>query len=158
MRPLLILALLAAPLALAQKLTADEIARVQHAESKAMDKVAKKYGNRKPSEMSSSERREMIRDQQAALEEAQRAHGVDAKDYARAVAKLPPAERKAVAEKVQALAEKEKAAKQPATDEGVEILEGLDESQVEQLDEEVPEGEVQILTPGGTEEEEVPVE
>jgi hypothetical protein len=159
MRPTLLLALCLPLLANAEGMSPQDIAKVQHEEKKALDRVAKDFGNKKPSEMSSSERREMIRAQQAAVEQVHSQLGVDAKDYARTSARLDPEERKEVVEATKALEEKEKEQKKKkeapaAAAEGVEVYEGLDEGQLEQLDEPTPaEGEVQIMLPGQKSEE-----
>lgn len=152
MRPLLFLLVVLPLTSLAQGLTPGEIAKVQHEEKKALDRVAKKHGNKLPSEMTTEERRELIREQQAAVSAVHQSLEVDAKELARTSARLNLEERKQVVEATRALEEKERqAAKQeaPATEAGVEVFEGLDEGQLEQLDEPLPaEGEVQIMLPG----------
>lgn len=148
MRPLLVLAVLTlASASSAAELPLEKIAEVQLAEAAALEKVAAKYGHRPSSELTTEERREMIRDQQRALEAVQTDTGVSQKEYARAVARLTPEENRAVAKKIvelKAQRAKAKAGPEPA----VEIYEGLDESQLEQLDSPLPaDGGVQVLLP-----------
>lgn len=154
MRPLLLLAALTiASTALAAELSLETLAKVQHEQAKALDRVTEKYGRRPSSELSTSERRGMIREQQRALSDVQSALGVSQKDVARTLATLTPPERKALAEKIAELEAKEQAAAeqqtQPPSAPPVELYEGLDEGQLEQLDAPPPpEGQVQIMLPG----------
>ncbi|MBF5045509.1 hypothetical protein FGE12_24085 [Aggregicoccus sp. 17bor-14] len=83
------LALCVVPAARAQEpLTPEKLARVRFEEEKALARVDAAHGHRPPSEMSAEERRQVIAEQAAATEAAQRREGVDAKTYARATAGL----------------------------------------------------------------------
>jgi hypothetical protein len=93
-----------------QELTPERIAAIRRDEQAAQAKVDAAYGNRKPSEMSSEERQQAIRDQQAAGLDVMAKHGVSDKDYARRVARLSPEEREAVAREEKRLEEEEKRA------------------------------------------------
>ena len=84
MKPLALLAACLLPaLAFAGDLSPDTVAKVEHDKTKAMDEVAKKYGNKKSSELSTEERREMMKDQSAALNSVYDKNGVDPKEYSR---------------------------------------------------------------------------
>ncbi len=74
--------------ALGQELTPERLGELRAEEQRAVDEVAKSHGNKKPSEMSREERDALIREQAAASAAVLQKHGVDAKDYARANAKL----------------------------------------------------------------------
>jgi hypothetical protein len=101
-----------------EELTPEKIAAIRRDEQAAQSKVDATSGNRKPSEMSTEERQQAIRDQQAAGMAVMEKHGVSDKDYARRMARLTPEERDAVAreekrlevEAAQAAAEKKKKA------------------------------------------------
>ncbi len=70
------------------ELAPDQMAKIEHDQKKAAEAVDKKHGNKKPSELSQDERREIIREKaeadQAVLDKA----GVDKKDFARAGARM----------------------------------------------------------------------
>src|SRR4051812_9069823 len=84
----LLLAVLAVPLAArAEPPSPEDIAKIQHEQEKAAADVDKKYGDRKPSELSPEERRAMTKEKAAADREVLEKHGVDPKEYARASAK-----------------------------------------------------------------------
>src|SRR3954468_729722 len=72
----------------ADDLTPQKAAQVEKDREKAMADVAKKYGNKKSSELSPDERREMIQDQRAAENGVLEKNGVDAKDMARYQTKM----------------------------------------------------------------------
>jgi hypothetical protein len=93
-----------------QELTPEKIAAIRRDEQAAQAKVDATYSNRKPSEMSSEERQQAIRDQQAAGQDVMAKHGVSDKDYARRVARLSQEERDAVAREEKRLEEEEKKA------------------------------------------------
>jgi hypothetical protein len=97
-------------LALAEDLTPEQLARIRRDEKAALDKVNAAHGNKKPSELSAAERREMIREQQEASRKVMEEHGVSAKDYARQSARMGPKQNEAVAAAEKALEAKEKAA------------------------------------------------
>jgi hypothetical protein len=72
----------------ADDLTPEKAAKVQKDRDQAMADVAKKYGNKKSSELSSDERREMIQDQRAAESAVMEKNGTDPKEFARYEAKM----------------------------------------------------------------------
>ncbi|MBJ6763963.1 hypothetical protein JGU66_24590 [Myxococcaceae bacterium JPH2] len=95
MSPRLSLALAAACLALPASsraedsaLTPEKVAEIRRDESKAQAKVDAANGNRKPSELSSAERKEVIRQQSEASSQVLAKHGVSAKEYARYTARM----------------------------------------------------------------------
>jgi hypothetical protein len=93
-----------------EELTPEKIAAIRRDEQAAQAKVEAAYGNRKPSEMSTEERQQAIRDQQAAGLGVMARHGVSDKDYARRVARLTQEEREAVEREEKRLEEEEKKA------------------------------------------------
>lgn len=120
MSVLLMAAWLAVPgLARAQEeeLTPEKIAAIRRDEQAAQARVDAAYGHRKPSEMSTGERRQAIRDQQAAGLAVLEKHGVSDKAYARRVARLSLEEREAVAREERRLADREQAAREAAAQE-----------------------------------------
>jgi hypothetical protein len=101
---------LAAPgLALAGDLTPEQIARMRSDEKAALERVNAAHGNKKPSEMSNAERRQVIQEQQQAVQAVREQHGVTEKDYARQTARMGPKQNAAVE-----AAEKELEAKKAA--------------------------------------------
>src|SRR5688572_28366990 len=97
----------------AADLTPESVAKIDREQKKANDAIDKKYGNKKPSELSSAERREIIKErgeaEKAVLEKA----GVDPKEYTKYTAKMNREDRvatKAAAEKLEQQ-EKDAAAK-----------------------------------------------
>ena len=89
MRTLFVCVLLAGFGALAgDDLSAEKMGQLEHEQQKAAAAIDKKYGNRKPSEMSNDERREMIREKSAAEQQVLDKNGVDKKDYVRAQAHM----------------------------------------------------------------------
>jgi hypothetical protein len=93
----LLVSWLAAPgFALAQELTPEKIAAIRRDEQAAQARVNAAYGNRKPSELSNEERRQLIQDQQQAGLAVLEKHGVSDKAYSRQVARLGQEEREAV--------------------------------------------------------------
>lgn len=91
----------------ADDLTPQKAAKVQKDLDQANADVAKKYGNKKSSELSQDERREMIRDQRAAEIAVLDKNGVDPKEYARYEAKMNMADRAATKDARVALDKKE---------------------------------------------------
>ena len=86
----------------------EQAAAIQHDAEKAQAEVAAKYGQKKSSELSSDERRDMIRDQAAAEREVLDRHGVSAHDWARSQALRSREERAQVKREAAAIAEQEK--------------------------------------------------
>jgi hypothetical protein len=111
---LLVASWLAVPgLALAQEeLTPEKIAAIRRDEKAAQAKVDAAYGNRKPSEMSTEERRQVIQEQQAAGLGVMEKHGVSDKEYSRHVARMSREEREAVEQAEKKLEADEKAARE----------------------------------------------
>ncbi|MDY7233204.1 hypothetical protein [Hyalangium rubrum] len=95
-----------------QELTPEKIAAIRRDEQKAKDKVNEAYGNRKSSEMSTDERRQVIQEQQQAGQKVMEKHGVSDKEYSRHVARMGREETEAVARAEKALEAKEKAARE----------------------------------------------
>lgn len=108
--------LLAAP-ALAGELNPKSVAKIQREQKKATEEVAKAHGDRKPSEMSTAERKQVIREQAEAERRVLEKNGVEPKDLARYTARMSRAEREqleaasADLEREEADAAKAKAAK-----------------------------------------------
>lgn len=153
---LLLASWLVAPgLALAQELTPEKIAVIRREEQAAQAKVNAAYGNRKPSEMTSDERRQAIQDQQEAVGAVLEKHGVSDKDYARHVARMGLEERQAVAVAEKRLEEEEKAAreaalKKPEGPEEIPIQQGISDANPVELEatEDAPTVVEQGLPPG----------
>ena len=91
-------------LAFAGDLSPEQLARIKRAEKAAVDKVNAAHGNKKSSELSTAERREMIREQQEAVQKVMDENGVSAKDYARQSARMGPKQNEQVAAAEKALA------------------------------------------------------
>jgi hypothetical protein len=108
------LALALALALLADELTPQKAAQVQHDREKALAAIAQKYGNKPSSELSQDERREMIRDQRAAEDAVLAKNGVDAKAMARYEATLSLSERAAEKNEKQRLEKKDADDKQAA--------------------------------------------
>lgn len=100
--------LLWGPSAHAEELTPKRMAEIQHAEEAAIKKVQSEFGNRKSSELSTRERSDFIRKQNAALQKVHKELDVDVKTYARTMATQTRAEREAFAKEKQALVDSEK--------------------------------------------------
>lgn len=114
MRSVLIVALLAvtlvAPAVSAQEeLTPEKIAKIRRDEKAAMAKVQQAHGNKKSSEMSNEERRQLIAEQGEAAQSALQKNGVSTKDYATYTARMSPDEQKAAEEAEKKLEAQEQA-------------------------------------------------
>jgi hypothetical protein len=106
------------------------IAAIESELAKAQAEVAATYGNRKPSELSSDERRQMIRDQADAERRVLERNEVPAREWAHTVARRSRAEKAEVEREAAAIAEQEKAAQEAArkagaSPKGVMIVRGL---------------------------------
>ncbi len=89
MRPLPLLAVLVSLAAHAgDDLTPQNIAKIQAEQAKANAEIEKKYGNRKPSDLSNDERKSMQKEKAAAEREVLDKHGTDSKSFARAGSKM----------------------------------------------------------------------
>lgn len=116
----MLLTIAVAALLYADDLNPQTAAVISREQGQAQAKVSEKYGNKKSSELSPDERREMIKDQAAAEQEVLAKHGVDRRDWARYEMKQGRADResqqqaeKALADKDKAAADKAKAAREP---------------------------------------------
>jgi hypothetical protein len=98
-------------LALGGELTPEQLARIRRDEKAAEAKVQAAHGNKKSSELSAAERRQMIHEQQDAIQEVMDKHGVSRKDYARQTARMGPTQNEEVAAAEKTLEAKDKAAK-----------------------------------------------
>lgn len=135
LRSLSLLALLSSSAALAGDVSPETAAKVMRERAKALEEVNKKHGNKKPSELSGDERRQMVRDQNEAAAKVLEENGVDPKDFARFEAKASKEERAAAAAQAAALDAKEADAKKAAegkqgkiveTSNGIVIERGID--------------------------------
>lgn len=88
MRHFILVSLLAACVAHADDLTPEKRAKLQHDQQKAAEAVEKKYGNKKPSELSSDERKSLMKEKAAAEREVLEKAGVDSKEFARSGSKM----------------------------------------------------------------------
>lgn len=95
-------------LALAVELSPRQAAEIQHEHDKAQAQVAAKYGHRKSSELSSEERRQMVRDQAEAERKVLDDHDVSPGAWVRHQALRTPEVRAEVEREQEALAAKEK--------------------------------------------------
>jgi hypothetical protein len=167
---LLLVSWLTAPgLALAQEeeLTPEKVAAIRRDEQAAQAKVNAAYGNRKSSELSNEERRQLIQDQQEAGLAVLEKHGVSDKAYSRHVARMGREEREAVslaekkleAEEQAARAEEQKRAEQAQLPEEIPIQQGISDQNPVELESTQEAASVveQGLPPGETGLEEVPV-
>jgi hypothetical protein len=112
MRASLLLAALtlAAPAFADDDLTPEKTAKIEREKNKALEAVDKKYGNRKSSEMSSDERREVIRERAAAENEVLEKNNVSPKAYVSYTAHMNKEDRAATKAADAKLEEKEKQA------------------------------------------------
>lgn len=112
MRFTLILALFtfSAPALAEDDLTPEKAAKIERDQTKALEAVDKKYGNKKSSELSNDERREAIRDRAAAEREVLEKNDVSAKAYTQYTSKMSVEDRAATKAAGARLEEKEKAA------------------------------------------------
>lgn len=94
-------------IAWADDVTPEQAAKVERDNKAAQEEISKKYGNKKSSELSADERREMIADQKAASAKVLEKNGVSAKDYARFEATASGSQREAAKASGAALDKKE---------------------------------------------------
>ena len=106
---LLALCLFALPARASDDLTPEKAAKIEHETNKALDAVDKKYGNKKSSELSSDERREVIRDRAAAEREVLEKNDVKAADYIKYTGHMNKDDRAATKAAAAKIGEKEKA-------------------------------------------------
>ena len=107
--PCLIL-LLAASLASAGDLSPAQKAKIQREQQQEREALAKKYGNRKPSELSNAERRALAQEQSEAERKVLERNGVSQKDWAVSSMRMGRAEKAEVDAAGRALAAQEEAA------------------------------------------------
>jgi hypothetical protein len=98
----------------AEDLSPEKLARIRRDEKAAMEQVNVKHGGKKSSEMDAAERRQVIQEQQDAIQGVMEQHGVSRKDYARQTARLGPQQNAQVDAAEKSLAEEEKARQQQA--------------------------------------------
>jgi hypothetical protein len=117
----------------AQEISLEEIAVTEREERAAMGRVEAAHGSKLPQEHSSTERVQIVREQQAASREVFEQRKLDPKAFARRVMRLSPSERaevdaikKRMDEEEQERLEREKAAA-AAEPEELEITRGSDE-------------------------------
>ncbi len=91
----------------ADDLNPEKAAKIQKDRDTAMAEIAKKYGNKKSSELSQDERREMIREQRAAENSVLEKNNVDPKEYARYEARMSLSDRAATKDARAALDKKD---------------------------------------------------
>jgi hypothetical protein len=135
----LALLLLCHPPALAaeSELSPEAVARIQRDEKAALARVEAAYGNRPPSQLSQEERRQVVREQQAALEEVYARHQVSSKAFARHTARLGREEREQVDAAHRELEERERTARQAppeAPEQEPTIQRGISESSPVELE------------------------
>lgn len=102
----LTLVLLAGP-AVAGSLSPDEVAELRHKQKKAEAEVDKKHGNKKPSDMTENERRQVDNEKMAARAAVLEKEGVSSKEFDRAQLRQNKADRAQTDEKVKALEKKD---------------------------------------------------
>lgn len=126
----------------------EKAAAIERAQAKAQAEVAAKYGNKKSSELSQDERRQMVKDQADADRAVLEKLGVDAKQWARESLRRDRdqyAKNKALVKeqdgKEKAEEERKKAA---ATKKDVEVQRGINEDNPVTLDEKAAEGQVGV--------------
>jgi hypothetical protein len=125
LRAFALASLVIASTSFAEDLTPEKAAVVTRARQKALDEVAKKYGNRKANELTSDERRARMADEAAAVQRVLDANGIDARELARFEATANRGDQNALKAAEKALDEKEAAAKKSA--EAQKPVDGADE-------------------------------
>lgn len=132
--------LLVPGLSLAQEeLDAEKVARIRRDEQAALKEVNEKHGNKKSSELSNEERRQVIEEQSEASAKVMDKHGVTAKEYQRHTARLGPegnAEVAAATKRLEAeeQAKKDAEAKRQAEPKEISIQQGISEKNPVQLE------------------------
>lgn len=121
----------------------DRAAAIALDQKAAQEEVAKKYGGKKPSELSNAERAQMVRDQAAAEQKVLDKHGVDAKTWARQQMAQSPQQAAAQKQREEQLAEKRKAeaeaAAKPAEKE-ITVQRGFSDANPVTLEEQATDG------------------
>jgi hypothetical protein len=150
--------------ALADDLPLEKLAEIQRDERKAVEQVNAAHGNKKPSEMSGEERRQLIQEQQSASQKVLNDHGVTAKDYARSSAALSREDRARLEQTRRQLEDrdnedarqaKERTGQSAGAEQPIVIKRGLGDEQPVDVDDvdETPEEDAALANPGegGTE-------
>jgi hypothetical protein len=114
-------------------LTPPEIAAIERDQARAQAEVEKRYGDRKPGELSPEERRAKAQEEAQAQRRVLEQHGVEPHEWALAQARQTRQQRAEVKEAAQALAEKEQAeaerAAKPGGDPGpVQVQRGISDA------------------------------
>ena len=109
MRSLLLASFLAAAVAHADDFTPEQRAKLQNDQKRASAAVEKKYGNKKPSDLSADERRALAKEKSDAEREVLDKAGVDPKDFARSEARMTRQEKTATDAARKSLEEKDAA-------------------------------------------------
>jgi hypothetical protein len=144
-------------LAFGEGLTPEQIARIRRDEKAAEAKVQAAHGNKKSSELSAAERRQMIQEQQQAIQEVMDKHGVSRKDYARQTARMGPKQNAEVEAAERTLEAKDRAAQGQAQGaEEIQIQHGFSDENPVMLEEQ--EGALPTVEEGLPAGEEVPAE
>ncbi|MFT3840007.1 MAG: hypothetical protein QM723_23670 [Myxococcaceae bacterium] len=128
MRTLFVAVVLSAFTAFAgDELSPEKLGQIEHEQNKAAAEVEKKYGNKKPSELSSDERKQMIKDRAAAEQAVLDKHGVDKKDYVHAQTRMNRDDREQASRTTKNLEKKEleDAAKAKGGQKEVQVEHGL---------------------------------
>lgn len=123
-----------------EPLTPQKTAAIERETEKAQAEVNKKYGNRKSTELSPDERREMTREQAAAEKNVLEKNGVSAKQWVKETQNVSRGEYAQRQQLKKDLAEKEKAAddaakKAAAGDKEIQVQRGISEENPVTLDE-----------------------
>ncbi|WNG18506.1 hypothetical protein [Cystobacter fuscus] len=142
-------------LALAEDLPPEKLARIRRDEKEALEKVNAAHGGKKSSEMNTAERRQIIEEQQQALQGVLDKHGVSNKDYARQTARMGPKQNAQVDAAEKALEARKQGAEASSPGE-IPIERGWGSDQ--QVEQEGAEGAMPIVEPGLPSEEQVPIE
>ena len=100
----------------ADELSPEKLAAIQHDEEKALAKVGKAHGDRKPAEMSPEERREVMGEEQAAKHEVLEKHDVGVKEYVTRGARLSREEKAQVETAKKAIQAREEADQRAAAE------------------------------------------
>lgn len=100
---------LALPALADDEFTPERAAKIERDTEKALQKVDKKWGNKKPSELTSDERKQVIAERAAAEREVFEKNNVDAKAYTKYTSRQTKSERAATKEASAKLEEQENA-------------------------------------------------
>jgi FKBP-type peptidyl-prolyl cis-trans isomerase len=114
MRSLLIVAALTFAATAFAEITPEQAAKIDREKKKELDDIAKKYGNKKGSEMTNDERRSRMKEESEALNKVLDKNGATAKEYSKFEATASSSDRAAAKEKGAAMDKKEAADKQAA--------------------------------------------